>query len=573
MNEKFYNSKLFVYSIPFITFFIYFFPYFDLGNCLIRIHDNLDSYMVYYHVLAISKTVLQLHPLAHVDNIMNGIPRLSLPSGFNVINLFYYLFGTDWGYVINLFTVHLIGFFGMQTLLKKQFGFTREGDNRLMRMLISLSFALLPVFAVWGISLMGQPFLLNSFMNISKGINRKKDWIIIVLFPFYSLLVFAGFFIIASLGVWFVIDFIKKKKLNKVFLLALIVFTVLHLIVDYQLFYGFFLSKEYESQRSDDFNPNLNLKGVLGVALRYLFNGFYHSSNYVGILLLGYSAVIFIWLLITKKDSVRTIVLFASIALLISIIISINDWYGMRGFFTWFPIFVKFSLKRFHFLLPLLVYIVFAVAVYKSMRNVIMKTASYIVVLVLVVFCFQLRGNFERNGFNMDLFKKSYQSDYTSTYNQYFQKNTFKTIIKYINKPQSEYRVVSLGINPTVLQYNGFYTLDGYQNNYPKSYSILFAEINEDELVKISGHKWDYMDRWCYIKSADNEKKLPEINSFSIDIYKLVDLNCQYLFSKRKINDLSSGLILEKVFPSEDGSYPIYLYRFIRWDWVDWEEK
>lgn len=54
----------------------------------------------------------------------------------------------------------------------------------------------------------------------------------------------------------------------------------------------------------------------------------------------------------------------------------------------------------------------------------------------------------------------------------------------------SEYRVVSLGIDPAAALYHGFYCLDGYSNNYPAEYKhdfrrVLAPELERSDYLKI----------------------------------------------------------------------------------------
>ena len=66
--------------------------------------------------------------------------------------------------------------------------------------------------------------------------------------------------------------------------------------------------------------------------------------------------------------------------------------------------------------------------------------------------------------------------------------------------PVEDYRVASIGIHPAIAQYNGFYTLDTYNNFYPLSYKHEFRKIIEKELEKNKKIR-NYFDAWggrCY---------------------------------------------------------------------------
>ena len=78
-------------------------------------------------------------------------------------------------------------------------------------------------------------------------------------------------------------------------------------------------------------------------------------------------------------------------------------------------------------------------------------------------------------------------------------------IAKAIGREKSDYRIVSVGMNPAVSLFNGFYTVDGYSTDYPLEYKHEFREIIKDELAKDEGVR-GYFDDWgnrCYIFSAE----------------------------------------------------------------------
>ena len=46
-----------------------------------------------------------------------------------------------------------------------------------------------------------------------------------------------------------------------------------------------------------------------------------------------------------------------------------------------------------------------------------------------------------------------------------------------IGRDKSTYRVAHLGISPAPALMHGFYTVDGYSNNYPLEYKHRFREV------------------------------------------------------------------------------------------------
>ncbi len=133
--------------------------------------------------------------------------------------------------------------------------------------------------------------------------------------------------------------------------------------------------------------------------------------------------------------------------------------------------------------------------------------------------------------------------------------------------------MLSLGLEPNVAIYNGFYTLDSYQNYYPLSYKHAFRKIIAVELEKNAVLKKNF-DTWgnrCYLFSAElqkccfldcNKNKDCQINHLEIDTNAIRDLGGSYLFSAVPVNNHKElGLVFEKKFTSPSSKYNIYLYK------------
>ena len=79
------------------------------------------------------------------------------------------------------------------------------------------------------------------------------------------------------------------------------------------------------------------------------------------------------------------------------------------------------------------------------------------------------------------------------SFKQFYATDQFNEIDQYIGAPKSSYRVASIGLHPAIAQYNGFYTLDTYNNFYPLEYKHQFRKIIAAELDK-NAHLRQYFD-------------------------------------------------------------------------------
>ena len=92
------------------------------------------------------------------------------------------------------------------------------------------------------------------------------------------------------------------------------------------------------------------------------------------------------------------------------------------------------------------------------------------------------------------------------SYKEFYDENLFDIIEKSIStSKRTNYNIVCIGLSPSILEYNGYHTLDGYFYQYPLSYKHKFRKIIEKELEKSSLLK-SYYDDWgsrCYIFSSE----------------------------------------------------------------------
>ena len=130
--------------------------------------------------------------------------------------------------------------------------------------------------------------------------------------------------------------------------------------------------------------------------------------------------------------------------------------------------------------------------------------------------------------------------------------------------------MVSIGIYPSVAEFNGFYTLDGYLNNYSLSYKRQFRQIIWKELSKDADLK-EYFDGWgnrCYVFSSElghNDLYSGDsrftLHHLELDTKQLRVMGGEYVISAVHIeNNAQNGLRLEKEFYSPTAFWHIYLY-------------
>ena len=179
---------------------LYLSPLYILGqDAHVLILDNVDGAVASLKVLATAarSSAACILPFPQV---MNGLPRNTFGTEFNLQVLLYWALPTFTAYVTNLTLMHLIAFLGMLLLLKRYV--LSDKKHAALAVGVALTFALLPFWPYGGLSVAGQPLVLYAFLNIRAATTTKWDWLILALVPFYSSLIFSFAFFLFVMGLW-----------------------------------------------------------------------------------------------------------------------------------------------------------------------------------------------------------------------------------------------------------------------------------------------------------------------------------------------------------------------------------
>jgi hypothetical protein len=551
LNFSFINKKeLPLIIISQLVIIIYYLPYFILGeNVSILIHDNLDSNVTWIKILFINNAAFS-SPTTIIHQIQNGIPLSSIYPTYDISLLVFKIFGIFYGYVINRLLISLIGFWGMYFLLKRHFLNSCNPYNSHISVGTSLIFALLPFWS-FGAHVLGLPFLFFAFLNLRSNNKKIYNYVIIILFAFYSSLILTGFFSLIILSLVFIYDLIKIKKINWAFLGGLALLSLNYIISHAPLFYTF-LFDNFESHRVEIYKETIGLKSAFSEAINIFLNGHYHAHSLHFLFVLPVSII----LIFGHKSFSKTIKLIFTFIILTSLFYGIQNSYLLKPLIERITSIIPLQLQRFHFLHPLFWYILFAVVL--SWFSERIKYSKIVISSILLIqFAYVLRFHEARANKNKPSFKNFYAEE------------TFNRIKKIIDKPLDSYRVISIGMHPAVAQYNGFYTLDGYISSYPLNYKHEFRKIIESELNRDESLK-KYFDNWgsrCYAFSSEFGRNFESNNSDSIQYLKynfqqLKKMGGEYIISSTAINDsLNKDLILVENINLPNSYWNIYLYK------------
>jgi hypothetical protein len=537
---------------------LYLSPLYILGeNAHIRVHDNLDSNIAWYKVLVRSGELFG--PIdATIPQVINGLPRNAFGTEFSGIVWLHALFPSMVAYALSQTITRVFAFLGMYLLLKRHF--VKEKETYLIRVGVALAFALTPFWPSGMLSTLGHPLALWAFLNIRQRQASWKEWLVLALLPFYASFVLGFFFFLTAMALLWLRDVIVKKQWNLQFFASIAFMTAVFLAIEYRLVYSLIFGEEPTS-RNEFVSSKLGFWHTIRLVFKNYLLGHTHVMTLHTFIILPVLFIAF-WFVMKNRDwktEKRFVFLFV-----LNFVLSV--WYAFWFYKGWQPLKEKFSLlntfnfARFHFLRPLVIYLDFAIALWILWQRGEKWRRFVVVSLVLQIL---LLG-----GFNEEI---RYRIIGTPSFKEFYAEHLFKEIKDYIGKPQSSYRVASIGLHPAIAQYNGFYTLDTYNNFYPLSYKHEFRKIIAKELDKSPELK-DYFDHWgnrVYIFSAElgkhygfrktSHKKIHHLE-INTDVFK--KMGGRYIFSSVPImNAKENHLRFMKSFEDSESVWKIYLYK------------
>lgn len=549
-------------------------------NSYVKINDNLDSYLPTHSVLARGEHYwVGMNEV--FEPILGGIPRNCLPSELRLFILPYRYMEPFHAYIFAECVLRLVAFVGM-TLLLKQYLLPNDMDFVVFGG--AACFALLPFYIHVDLSVAGQPLLLYAVLGLRNRNKSVFNWLIIFLYPFTSSLVFIGFVVLPLVFTLLLYESAIHRRPQWPLFAAFLILAIGYIVADYRLFYQSFMGAGYTSHRLEF---NLNFFSVLAACketIKYFCYGDdYNLAHQMPVILFAALVAMIVLLveirrrrrsraipLATDNDPANLTIKYATIVLgLILLCFAISFlrtmyyseavWAAMTS--TGIGMLKFFQPSRISYLQPFSWSLIFVCSLAVVAR--VIWFGRFVALAMIVLQCvISIR--------NPDAAENLPVSGGSLSFRAFYSPNLFTEVKEYIGRPQSDYRVASLGIHPAVALYNGFYMVDGYWVNYPLDYKHRFREIIAPELAKNEIVRWKFDNHGsrCYLFASelDNDflhtkHRKHVVQHLDIDTQKLKNIGCSYIISAVKImNSADLNLKLEKVFERDDSPWQIFLY-------------
>ncbi len=547
------------------------------------VHDQLDETLMTY---VLSARHLAAGSGAGFPELLGGINASGMqPSAILFIWLYRFL-SVFPAFVLQYLIVSGAGFFGM-------YGSVKEiTDSSILAVAAAGCFCLLPVQPVYGLSVLGVPLLLYCFLCLYRKKHVAGSFAGILFFGLTTHLVLIGYVV---LGFWLlaVLWLLIKKRHNRWIYLGFFWLLGIYLGVNHRLFGELLLGRSsYVSHREELVN---HAAPFWDTVKSVFLDSAQHAPSLHRGLILPILALLVLGLLFRKKlEGAAHLRLLAGwlglgvlggIALLYGICLSpgvVDFKNSCSGFLRYF------QLERFYWLYPAGWYLEFALccsiwwdhgvcgpSASNGGRERGLVIFGYPALKLGVLVCLLLPVMQEiktESNFYLNVNQMNNGSGITGyiTWESFYAEELMGQLEAAIGRDMKDYRVAHLGMNPAPALMHGFYTVDGYSNNYPLEYKHRFRAVIEKELVKNEQTRL-YFDEWgsrCYLfnGTTGNAWMLGKTlgiryEGLEFDMEALKGLGCEYIFSAGEILDYEEmGLEFLGYYETESSYWGVWLY-------------
>ncbi|UOQ70632.1 DUF6044 family protein [Hymenobacter cellulosilyticus] len=532
----------------------------------VTLDDNLDVELTIPYLLTRHHMALDYGPTTVLEPVMNGLPRNALRPGLSVTMLLFGVLEPLPAYLVQQALVRLLGLLGMYALLRRHL--LRGPTKQAAAAGLALAWAVLPFYSIYGLSVLGQPWLLYAFLNLRRGQGRLRDWLLIAAFPFWSMFIFVGPFVAVGLGLLLLWDLRQGRRWSWPVVGGLGLLLGLYMVVEYPLLYSLLVAKQFVPHRLEFNLSQLGPQswgGALKSAGQYFLLGQYHASQFFrGVILLALALTL---LSRHRLEPARRRQLLALLVALLAVALFCGFYpLLMEPLQRVVPALGSFNLTRFHFLTALLGFVLLALCLQVLPDKRVVMGLVVMQIFVGLVMNTEWLHNLRELAGRPKATEPNYQQFVAAPLFARVQ----DTIRQATGLAPRSYRLACLGLPPAIAQLNGFYTLDSYQNNYPLAYKHAFRPIIAGELAK-SAALQSYFDHWgnrCYLFSAELGKNFRVgafqrgvVQDFAFDAGAFQRLGGRYVLAAARLaHPARSGLTPRGEFSARNAYWHLYLY-------------
>lgn len=557
-------------------------------NSYPQVHDNLDLFMAHYEMIRRNGAFFAQNvsmPMLH------GVNRDLLGSEFNLYNLMYILLPAFPAYLAGYFLKILIGFVSFFLLAREVLRERYEWCRPLV-IVTAAAFSLIPVFPTYGIAFTSEPLIAYLLLRLHRAEKKSEMalyYAVIFLYPVLSYFAYHGFFILCYMALGIIILWIVKRKFPVRMFTATALLSVGFMLLEYRLFKAM-LFDDTTTIRTTMEHGQLTLAQALAEAAREFFDASFHSEDSHTYFVLPVVLIGILWINIrhVREGEARRILREPVNGILLWLVLnSLN--FGLyyhapyrRIVETLVPKLNGFEFSRTAFFNPFLWYAAFLLVlaeVYTYARFHVadrrrqhriqgLTSLAAAVALCVVMFVPQLYNDFYYTCYNQAYRILKRRETSTVNYREFYSTELFDAVkagCGYAGEWSCAY-----GLHPSVLNYNGIATLDGYLGMYPQTYKEAWTRVIAPAMEgspSLAAYFTSWGARVWLMSPADEntyaplrEMKLTD-ERLVVDMEALRELGCEYIFSRiRFSNEEEAGVTLVGTYEGYGSPYVIHVY-------------
>lgn len=572
-----------LWAIGFAVVLIYISPWLIYGeDSYVRIHDGLDSNIIWHTLTAREKIWFAPNGALVAPVFVGGAPRVSFPSELKVITLLFAVFEPYWAYISHQFVIRLIAFSGLAFLVLE---FTPgQIRNRLwIAAGAGTAFAIVPFWAWTGASA-GIACVALACWRLWAGKGLVLPFLLLAAYPFVSSIALGGMFIVGF--VWlFAIWSVFARHRTLVILAAALVLTVAQIVAEYRLFL-FLAYPDFASHRLEFALNNTNLRYALWAFLGDFFRDASGIKSLQYPVVLSATVLSLLWMALTvsarllhnrnplieklvlSKREVRFAV-WLVVALVacatFSAFVVLWEWPGSQLIKAKIPILKQLNLARTNYLNPFAWSLVFALCMIlltgRLSRRLGLAVIGMLVGSQMMVAARHHEFAVERDHSGI-------------TFSQFFATPLFERIATELEIDRKTTIVASIGMHPSIAQYNGFKTADAYLPLYPFTYKHRFRHMMIHEFTR-DPEVLSYFNGWgSRVYMFLSEVRCPRMDtsctaekehfatSVQVSLRTMKNFGIDYLFSVATIGNAEEiGLVDRGTFRDPSSAWAVTVYQ------------
>lgn len=546
-------------------------------NIYLALTDNMDSNIPIYKMIRDNNLFWKFDE--SIPFLGGVVARAEYRVELSVQSWIYTLFPTLLAYYI-VYLLKVIGSaLGFYFLAKKLKAYDGLNTKENIWCICGLLYGILGTWPHAAIGFASLPWwCLNVYMIYKTG---KKRYIpLLLIFVFTTSFTMLALFSIFYTVIYTVIVSVRERKVNWRLVTGLLSLSALYVVTNsHHVIQGINGSQEtIKSLKASTYSETV-LESFSKFKSAFLFeNSYYHTGGSI----LHYTVIpvctvllliLIISVLTKKKINKKFVILYVSIYACIIFNTLACCFDNNRLFRSLIPFASGFGFSRFAWLSPFM-WLVLLALVCDYITNKILVGVFLFLGFGSVVFdpqYTQLNSMYNELYCNIAALlgnDKFRDGNHEWTWKEYYSEELFKKIKEDIAYDGSW--AVAYGIEPSVLQYNGIKTLDGYYSNYSLEYHDKFEKLILPELEQDEHHRsyWEsssgvrayiWSPEWDFVTPKDFQ--LTEAELF-LDMKVFKEMGGKYIISRVKItNSDKLGLsLINSAYTDQESPYTVYVY-------------